>query len=63
MNKTSSKLKHQALYPNGITVIAGDSIINGVIKKKINKKETPVKVCKFSGATVVDMEHYLIPIF
>ena len=63
MNKTSSKLKHQALYPNGTTAIAGDSIINGVIKEKINKKDRAVKVCKFSGATVVDMEHYLIPIF
>ena len=63
MNKTISKLKHQALYPNGTTAIAGDSIINGVIKEKINKKDRAVKVCKFSGATVEYMEHYLIPIF
>ena len=62
MNESSSKLKHQGLYPNGKTVIVGDSIINGVIEERINKKDSPVKVHNFPGATVVDMEHYLIPI-
>ena len=28
----------------------------------MNKKDSPVKVRNFSGATVADMEHYLIPI-
>ena len=59
MNESSSKLKHQDLYPNGTTVIVGDSIINGVIEERINKKDRPVKVRNFPGA---DMEHYLIPI-
>ena len=62
MNESSSKLKHQGLYPNGTTVIVGDSIINGVIEERINKKDRPVKVRNFPGATVADMEHYLIPI-
>ena len=62
MNKSSSKLKHQGLYPSGTTVIVGDSIINGVIEERINKKDRPIKVRNFPGATVVDMEHYLIPI-
>ena len=62
MNESSSKLKHQGLYPNGTTVIVGDSIINGVIEERINKKDRPVKVRKFPGATVADMEHYLMPI-
>ena len=62
MNESISKLKHQGLYPNGTTVIVGDSIINGVIEERINKKDRPVKVCNFPGATVADMEHYLIPI-
>ena len=62
MNESSSKLKHQGLYPNGTTAIVGDSIINGVIEKRINKKDGPVKVRNFPGATVADMEHYLIPI-
>ena len=59
---STSKLKHQGLYPNGTTVIVGDSIINGVIEERINKKDRPVKVRNFPGATVADMEHYLIPI-
>ena len=62
MKESNSKLKHQGLYPNGTTVIVGDSIINGVIEERINKKDRPVKVRNFPGATVADMEHYLIPI-
>ena len=62
MIESISKLKHQGLYPNGTTVIVGDSIINGVIEERINKKDRPVKVRNFPGATVAHMEHYLIPI-
>ena len=62
MNESFSKLKHQDLYPSEATVIVGDSIINGVIEKRINKKDRPVKVHNFLGATVADMEHYLISI-
>ena len=62
MNESISKLTHQGLYPSGTTVIVGDSIINGVIEEKINKKDRLVKVRNFPGATVADMEHYLIPI-
>ena len=61
-NESSSKLKHQGLYLSGTTVIVGDSIINGVIEERINKKDRAVKVQNFPGATVADMEHYLIPI-
>ena len=49
MNESSSKLKHQGLYPNGATVIVGDSIINGVIEERINKKDRPIKVRNFPG--------------
>ena len=62
MNESSSKLKHQGLYPSGTTVIVGDSIINGVIEERINKKDRSVKVRNFPGATVADMERNLIPI-
>ena len=61
MNESLSKLKHRGLYPNGATVIVGDSILNGVIEERINK-DGPVTVRNFPGATVADMEHYLIPI-
>ena len=62
INESLSKQKHQGLYPSGTTVIVGDSIINGVIEERINKKDRPVKVRNFPGATVPDMEHYLIQI-
>ena len=62
INESLSKQKHQGLYPSGTTVIVGDSIINGVIEERINKKDRPVKVRNFPGATVADMEHYLIPV-
>ena len=52
MNESSSKLKHQGLYPNGTTVIVGDSIINGVIEERINKTDRPVKsTTRFSTNT------------
>ena len=57
INESLSKQKHQGLYPSGTTVIVGDSIINGVIEERINKKDRPVKVRNFPGATVPDMEH------
>ena len=58
MNESLSKQKHQGLYPSRTTVIVGDSIINGVIEENINKKDRPVKVRNFPGATVPDMEHW-----
>ena len=62
MTELLSKLKYQGLYSNGTNTKVGDSIINGVIQGRINTKDRPVKVRNFSGATVADMEHYLIPI-
>ena len=62
MNESLSKRKRHCLYPSGTTVIVGDSIINGVIEERINKKESSVKVRNFPGATVAGMEHYLIPV-
>ena len=62
INESLSKQKHQGLYQSGTTVLVGDSIINGVIEERINKKDRPVKERNFPGATVPDMEHYLIPI-
>ena len=62
MNESLSKQKHQGLCASGTTVIVGDSIINGLIEEIINKKDRSVKIRNFPGATVADMEHYLIPI-
>ena len=62
MNESSSKLKHQSLYPSGTTAIVGDSIINGVIEERINKKDRSITVRNFPGPTIADIEHYLNPI-
>ena len=62
MKESILKLKHQGLYPSGITAIVADSIINGVIEERKNEKDRPVKVRNFPRATVADMEHFLIPI-
>ena len=35
-----SKQKHQGLYSSGTTLIVGDSIINGVIERRMNKNGT-----------------------
>ena len=43
INESLSKQKHQGLYPSGTTVIVGDSITDGVIEQRINKKDRPVK--------------------
>ena len=61
-NELILKLKHHGLYPSGTNVLAGDSIINDAIKEKISERNRPVKVNNFPVATVVHMEHYLIPI-
>ena len=62
MKELLSKQKHPGLSPSRTIVIVADSIINGVIEEKIKKKDKPVKVHNFPGATVADMEHDLIPI-
>ena len=48
MNESLSKIKHQGVYPSGATIIVGDSIINGIIEERVNKKDKPVIVRDFS---------------
>ena len=52
----------QGQYPSNTTVIAGDSIINGIREERLSGKYGVVKVRNFSGATIVDMQHNLVPI-
>ena len=49
----------QAQYPSNITVIAGDSIINGFREERLSGKYGVVKVRNFPGATIEDMQHNL----
>ena len=65
-NKTSEEicetLTIQGHYPSNTTVIAGDSIINGIREERLSGKYGVVKVRNFPGATIEDMQHNLVPI-
>jgi len=43
-------------------IIAGDSIINGILEEKMSREDSTVKVHKFPGANVDSMRKNLIPI-
>ena len=49
-------------YPLNTTVLAGDSIINGIRGESLSGKYGMVKVRNFPGATIEDMQHNLVPI-
>ena len=42
-------------YPLNITVVAGDSIINGTRGERLFEKYVAVKVLNFPGVTIGDM--------
>ena len=49
-------------WPKNTILIAGDSMINGINKKRISTNFKSVKVRCFSGATIDDMYFNLIPL-
>ena len=49
-------------YPSNTTVIAGNSIVNGIREEGLSRKYGVVKVRNFPGATIEDMQHNLVPI-
>ena len=61
-NKENTSKEKQGKYPNGTTVVLGDSILNGVIQEKLSRPGRPVKVHNFRGATLDDMKYHVIPI-
>ena len=50
-------------WPKNAILITGDSMINGINKKRISTNFKSVKVRCFSGATTDDMYFNLIPLF
>ena len=52
--------KHK--YPDDTVVITGESILNGIIQKRLSRKGRVVKVLNFWRATVDDMKHHVIPL-
>ena len=53
---------YQGQYPSDTTVIAGDSIINGICGERLSGKYGVIKVCSLPGSTIEDMQHKLVPI-
>ena len=49
-------------WPPNTALIVGDSMISGVIEKKMRIKNTRVKVRSFPGAKINDFYHYLVPL-
>ena len=45
-------------WPSGTCAIVGDSMVNGIDEKKLQKPGN-VKVFYFSGARINDMNHHL----
>ena len=48
------------MYKDDTILIAGDSILHGIMEQKMSKK--PVKVRCFPGATINNMKDYLKPL-
>ena len=49
----------QGQYPSNTTVLACDSIINGIREERLSGKYGVVKVRNFPGAAIEDMQHNL----
>ena len=52
----------QGQYPSNTTVIAVNSIINGIREEHLSGKYGVVTVCNFPAATIEDIQHSLMPI-
>ena len=57
----AAETNKQFHWPLGTCAIVGDSMVNGINKKKLQKHGN-VKVFYFSGARINDMNHHLMPI-
>ena len=53
--ETCETMTIQGQYPSVTTVIAGDSIINGIREERLSGRYGVVKVRNFPGATIEDM--------
>ena len=60
-DKQQSEVKNKHHWPKGTCVVAGDSMLEGIDERKMSSKRL-IKVRKFPGATIDDMQHYLVPI-
>ena len=59
---TKNKGETQGKYPDGTAIVIRDSILNGIIQKRLSRNVRVDKVHNFRGATVDDMKHHVIPL-
>ena len=59
--KETAETNKEFHWPSGTCAIVGDSMVNGIDEKKLQKHGN-VKVFYFSGARINDMNHHLMPI-
>ena len=58
-----SRTKNSHQWPPNTTLIAGDSMLSGIVEKKLTgKKKSPVKVRVFPGASIEDMYDFMKPL-
>ena len=50
--KRPKETNNNSLWSSGTCVIVGDSMVNGIDKKRLSKKHGSVKVFHFSGARI-----------
>ena len=60
LNETA-EINKEFHWPSGTCAIVGDSMVNGIDEKKLQKHGS-VKVFDFSGARINDINHHLMPI-
>ena len=61
VEEITEKVREVKPWPEGTTLIAGDSLIGGLDANKMSSKKS-IKVRSFSGSTVLDMRDYLKPL-
>ena len=59
---TNNKGETEGKYRDSTAIIIGDSILNGIILERLNRKGRVVKVYNFRDATVDEMKHHAIPL-
>ena len=61
-NNDINESDNQSYWPLGTCAIVGDSMVNGIDKKRLSQKYSNVKVFNSSGARIEDLNHDIVPI-
>lgn len=62
VNNDIKSANDPSIWPPNTTLILGDSIISGIIEKRLCRNDKLVKVRSFPGAKVEDLFHYIVPL-